>query len=443
MKRILIVVLLLVFLSPLPGFSEERIKIGISCALSGPYAPLAKVYLAGWETYFKKVNEMGGIDGKKLQWRAMDDKYDPGMAVENTKKLIDWGAKILAGYVGIDTTRRVVAFLEEKNVNTPLFFPMTSSKFIKATVEDRLYSLRPYVDDEVSVIVNYFIKEKGFEKWGIFYEDNATGVSGKYAVERKLADYNVKPVYEKSHKGDYKHIDLGAIKKNNPQIIIIVSSAKVSRVFIEKVAEAFGKEKMPVVVALSSVFPCSYVKKVSKCVGPSNFWFTQATPYPKDTSYSIVRDYLNDLNRFSLGESPCFISLEGYVAAKVMCDILARAGSTSLSAIEVAAENTRIDVGIGKTIVFNNLVHRSPIGVGLYEVLDEKPTVKTVLWNDFNYRRGSKKSESAGNRAMASLSANKKDISVDVKIKKVRPAEIQRNGKKNISPETVTTESAL
>jgi len=415
------------------SFSEERIKIGISCALSGHYAPLAKVYLAGWETYLKKVNKEGGINGTKLQWRVLDDKYMPKRAVANTEKLIDWGAKILAGYVGIDAVRETIAYIEKEKIKIPFFFPLTSSRFINVNIKGQLYSLRIETDKEVSLILSYFIRNYGISNWGVFYEGDYTGEAGKDIVERSLSDYNLRPVYEYSHKGDPKKVDVGDVKEKRPDVIIVIASAVVSRVYIKKIAEAFGKENMPYVITLSSVFPCSYVKKVSKYVAPGKFWFTQVTPHPKDKRYAIVREYLRDLKRFSLGEKPCFVSLEGYLAAKVMCDIIARAGSVDVSAIKVSAERTKMDVGLGSKITFNPIVHRSPLGVGLYEVLDSKPTVKTILWNDLTHLDKKEENMEKGGSEKTDIKGGKNDekVKIDVKIKEVAAVE---KGKTEVLP---------
>ena len=41
------------------------------------------------EGYFKKVNDEGGINGRKINFISYDDAYSPPKAVEQTRKLVE------------------------------------------------------------------------------------------------------------------------------------------------------------------------------------------------------------------------------------------------------------------------------------------------------------------------------------------------------------------
>src|SRR6267378_3706394 len=64
-----------------PGATDTEIKIGNIMPYSGPlsaYATIGKTEAA----YFKKVNEEGGINGRKLNFISYDDGYNPAKTVE-------------------------------------------------------------------------------------------------------------------------------------------------------------------------------------------------------------------------------------------------------------------------------------------------------------------------------------------------------------------------
>ena len=54
--------------------------------------------------YFQAINAAGGINGRKIELRSLDDGYEPDRAAANTKKLIDDGVFLLFGYVGTPTS---------------------------------------------------------------------------------------------------------------------------------------------------------------------------------------------------------------------------------------------------------------------------------------------------------------------------------------------------
>jgi branched-chain amino acid transport system substrate-binding protein len=73
---------------PVPGVSAAEIKIGNLMPYSGPasgYSLLGKVE----EAYFKKINDEGGINGRKITFISYDDAFSPPKSVEQTRKLVE------------------------------------------------------------------------------------------------------------------------------------------------------------------------------------------------------------------------------------------------------------------------------------------------------------------------------------------------------------------
>jgi branched-chain amino acid transport system substrate-binding protein len=70
-----------------PGISSSTITIGSSGPLTGEAAAAAGV-LKGAEGYFKYVNGRGGVNGRKIDFKYLDDAYDPAQAVNNVRQLV-------------------------------------------------------------------------------------------------------------------------------------------------------------------------------------------------------------------------------------------------------------------------------------------------------------------------------------------------------------------
>ncbi len=70
-----------------PGVSSTKISIGSSGPLSGEAAAAAGV-LRGAEAYFKYVNARGGVYGRSIDFKYLDDGYDPSRTVQNVRELI-------------------------------------------------------------------------------------------------------------------------------------------------------------------------------------------------------------------------------------------------------------------------------------------------------------------------------------------------------------------
>jgi ABC-type branched-subunit amino acid transport system substrate-binding protein len=70
-----------------PGVSSSTITIGSSGPLTGEAAAAAGV-LKGADAYFKYVNAKGGVNGRKIEFKYLDDAYDPSQTVQNVRQLI-------------------------------------------------------------------------------------------------------------------------------------------------------------------------------------------------------------------------------------------------------------------------------------------------------------------------------------------------------------------
>ena len=83
------------------GVSDTEIKIGNTNPYSGPasaYAAIGKTI----DTYFKSVNESGGINGRKVKFISMDDGYVPSKTVEVVREMVE-SDKIFALFQSLGT----------------------------------------------------------------------------------------------------------------------------------------------------------------------------------------------------------------------------------------------------------------------------------------------------------------------------------------------------
>ena len=70
------------------GATDTEIKIGNIMPYSGPasaYGVIGKTEAA----YFKKINDAGGINGRKINFISYDDGYSPPKTVEQARKLVE------------------------------------------------------------------------------------------------------------------------------------------------------------------------------------------------------------------------------------------------------------------------------------------------------------------------------------------------------------------
>jgi branched-chain amino acid transport system substrate-binding protein len=99
-----------------PGVSSTTILIGGTVPLSGPETAYA-VVAYGAEAYFKYVNDHGRIFGRKIEYRYLDDAYDPAQTVQQTRRLVEQD-KVLAMFnqVGTEEVLATRPYLNQQGV---------------------------------------------------------------------------------------------------------------------------------------------------------------------------------------------------------------------------------------------------------------------------------------------------------------------------------------
>jgi len=83
------------------GASDTEIRIGNTNPYSGPasaYAAIGKTI----DTYFRSVNETGGINGRKVKFISLDDGYSPPKTVEMVRQMVEQD-KIFALFQSLGT----------------------------------------------------------------------------------------------------------------------------------------------------------------------------------------------------------------------------------------------------------------------------------------------------------------------------------------------------
>jgi branched-chain amino acid transport system substrate-binding protein len=100
-----------------PGVTDTSVLIGTHQPLTGPAAPGYSKISAGARAVFEYINDNGGINGRKIEYRVEDDGYNPTKTVEVVKKLVlqDEVFAILGG-LGTPTHSKVIEFLNSESV---------------------------------------------------------------------------------------------------------------------------------------------------------------------------------------------------------------------------------------------------------------------------------------------------------------------------------------
>ncbi len=131
--------------------TSSRIVLGQSAAFSGPAAQLGIQFHAGAKLWFDQLNEKGGVGGKIVEIKKMDDGYEPERCLANTKSLIDEGVFALFGYIGTPTCLAALPVVKSSQI--PFIAPFTGAMGLREPFVKNVFHLRASYNDETALIV--------------------------------------------------------------------------------------------------------------------------------------------------------------------------------------------------------------------------------------------------------------------------------------------------
>lgn len=157
-----------------PGVTDAEIKIGNTGPYSGPassYSPIPKSMAA----YYRMVNDMGGVNGRKINFISYDDGYTPPKTVEMTRKLVEQdNVLLIAGALGTPTNSAVWHYLNEHKV-PQLFVTTGATKWDDPKGHPWTIGWQPNYQSEGRIYASYILKNKPDGKIGVLYQDDDFG----------------------------------------------------------------------------------------------------------------------------------------------------------------------------------------------------------------------------------------------------------------------------
>jgi ABC-type branched-subunit amino acid transport system substrate-binding protein len=99
-----------------PGVTPTKVLLGGTVPLTGEAAAFGTV-AAGARAYFDYVNAQGGVHGRRIEYRAYDDMYNPALTVQLTRRLVEQdGVFAIFNSVGTANNLAVREYLNAKRV---------------------------------------------------------------------------------------------------------------------------------------------------------------------------------------------------------------------------------------------------------------------------------------------------------------------------------------
>lgn len=305
------------------GVTEKSVVSGQVAALQGPAQDLGLGMRQGILAAFAEANRGGGVFGRSLQLKSLDDGYEPEKTVEATKRILDEDKVFaLVGAVGTPTSKASQPIATAEKV--PFIGPFTGAEFLRNPYNRYVVNIRSSYFQETEAWIDHLVKDLAISRIAILYQDDAFGLAGLEGVQRAMAKRNMSLVAEGAFKRNTTAVKsaLLDIMKARPEAVVTVAPYKPVAEFI-KLAHQVKLDA--VFVAISFVGSDSLAKELGS--EGAGVIVSQVVPFPWDTSLPVVASYQKAITATDAGAKPGFVSLEGYLVGRLVVEALKRTGS--------------------------------------------------------------------------------------------------------------------
>jgi len=216
---------------------SDKIVLGQSAAFTGPAAQLGIQLHAGAKLYFDQLNAQGGIGGRSVEIRKLDDGYEPARCEENTRKLLEEDIAALFAFVGTPTS--AVALPLATKARVPFIAPFTGAMALRNPFNRYAFHVRASYNDETALIVKQ-LHNVGITKVAVFYQNDAYGKAGLDGVQAALTALNLKPValatVERNSVDVAKAVE--TLNAAAPEAVVQITAYKSSAAYIRAARES-------------------------------------------------------------------------------------------------------------------------------------------------------------------------------------------------------------
>ena len=352
---------------PIRGMTDQEVRFGMAAPFSGAAKELGRQMKLGIDTAFNQINDAGGVEGRMLKLIAADDGYEPTRTGNAMKQLYEKDQVFgFIGNVGTPTASVAVPYALERRM---LFFsPFSGASILRHDPPDRyVFNYRASYAEETDAAVHYLVKLRRIppKQIAVFAQQDSYGDSGFAGVAKAFRALGIadSAIVRLNYKRNTVDVDeaINQLRVLKPSIkaVVMVATYRAATKFIEKTRDLFPGM---IYTNVSFVGSTALADELT-LLGPrfaNGVIVTQVVPAVGGYS-SAVLEYKNALAKYFPGEAPDYVSLEGYIAAKVLIQAMKRVGPQldTEKLIDALEDLHNLDLGLGAPLGFGRSEHQA------------------------------------------------------------------------------------
>jgi branched-chain amino acid transport system substrate-binding protein len=219
------------------GVTNNEIKIGHTIAYSGPasaYGVIGHSHTA----FFKRVNDQGGVGGRKINFISYDDAYSPPKTVEQVRRLVEQDqVACLFATLGTPTNSAIHKYCNDRKV-PQLFVATGAEKWADPKHFPWTIGWQPSYQYEAHIYAKYMLQQNPNPKIAVLYQNDDFGKDYVVGLKAQLgANYKKFVVKEASYEATDATIDSQTVsmKDAGADVLVCAGLPKFAAQLIRKV----------------------------------------------------------------------------------------------------------------------------------------------------------------------------------------------------------------
>lgn len=304
------------------GVSPRQILIGQSITLQGGKNEYGTAVVDGIHAHLQDVNARGGVNGRQIVLKTLDDDNKGSQAEANARALIEQD-KVFIVFGSIEGGPSNAVMKATNELQVPFFGPMAGSPTLRRPHQPLVFPVRAEHRDEFRVLLEY-IRNTGGKRVAFFRADSEVGLQHLENFKRLCQELGLQLALDLPFKSDVSDAQLaamaGRIAAANLHGVINHGSVGVYEKLIRQ-TRALGSPAPFMAVNSGSTQLARHLGELAH-----GMLFAQVVPSPWERKTELTREYQEAFRRHKPGVDFSYGSLEGYLTAKALVAALRLAG---------------------------------------------------------------------------------------------------------------------
>ena len=328
-----------------PGVSDDSILICSYQPMTGKVSSYFRMG-KGADAWFQHVNENGGVNGRKFEFKMVDDKYEPARTKTAVKRFVERDECFaIVSPLGSAPTSAVIDYIVENNV--PLIGAGTGAEKNLTIPSKWVFPLYPSYHTEGQQLVRFAKEVFGASKVAVLYQNDPSGKTHMAGIESVLAEHGVEITAAEGY--EPKEVDVSSqviTMKNSGAEAVICSCAPepAAKFYTERAKLGWD---VPVVNVFFGKSP-----KVPELAGDAaveGVYF--ATIFRDfDSPAEQIQEAKSILAKYYPEEQPDAIHLWGFAGSQVFTEAIRRLGDGPITREALVAAMEGIDDWTGSVV---------------------------------------------------------------------------------------------